>query len=556
MLKVGNGPMLPTSRGIHQLPVRSIVAKPGNSDELAAGVEGFNGGGVYTSVDGGQNWKLEPSIRTGVRQVQFGPDGLLYALTDGPTSIGGQGLHRRNPDGSWSGLGPGQPNRYELFMSAMCIDPENPGLVLVAGSDYRTGQDQASIWRSTSGGGSWEQVVVASAGRVTDLAIAGSGSSSSYLAAVHDWRDDKQFEVLRSSDLGRTWTGVLPAVRGSFRVPIAFAVSRQNPDRVYLSRYFGSTALTRSDDAGQTWTETGAYGHLSKIVVDPHDDQVLYAVGSLLNSPAPIMRLRDGGNTFEDFSQGFPSGEAYSLFLIDGECPSLMVGGRRSVAVRPAEARRPHLAVRADHAELWPPNHELVEVHTTVSVSDECDPAPQWALASIQVDDDRPTPPRDIAGAEFGTADNTFFLRAARAGSGEGRTYHITYAAVDASGNVERRTIEVSAPHDQSGRKVTKAADAGRSAANEVTQLPQAITSTGGTEIRFGLSHPERVRVEVFDLSGARVRTVADAIRSAGAQTVAWDGRDSGGRAVPSGVYLVRVAAPSLNWSGKAVLVK
>ena len=75
-------------------------------------------------------------------------------------------------------------------------------------------------------------------------------------------------------------------------------------------------------------------------------------------------------------------------------------------------------------------------------------------------------------------------------------------------------------------------------------------------EVRFGLRRADRVRVDVFDLLGARVRMLWDGSAAAGEQVLRWDGRDANGRAMGSGVYLVRVRGREVEWSGKAMLVR
>jgi hypothetical protein len=52
----------------------------------------------------------------------------------------------------------------------------------------------------------------------------------------------------------------------------------------------------------------------------------------------------------------------------------------------------------------------------------------------------------DIQGAEIGTADTTFSLRAERAGYGTGRFYTVTYTAVDGSDNQAEDSAEVTVP--------------------------------------------------------------------------------------------------------------
>lgn len=61
------------------------------------------------------------------------------------------------------------------------------------------------------------------------------------------------------------------------------------------------------------------------------------------------------------------------------------------------------------------------------------------------------------------------------------------------------------------------------------------------TSLRFGLARAQRVELAVYDLHGARVRTLERGERAAGAHETAWNGRDDAGREVPSGVYLVRL---------------
>ena len=53
----------------------------------------------------------------------------------------------------------------------------------------------------------------------------------------------------------------------------------------------------------------------------------------------------------------------------------------------------------------------------------------------------------------------------------------------------------------------------------------------------------EDVRLDVFDVAGRHVRTLAAGPQAAGGHTALWDGRDGTGNVVASGVYLVRLRA-------------
>ncbi len=64
--------------------------------------------------------------------------------------------------------------------------------------------------------------------------------------------------------------------------------------------------------------------------------------------------------------------------------------------------------------------------------------------------------------------------------------------------------------------------------------------TTGASRIAFQLRAGERARVDLFDISGRRVRRL-DAAQGGGRVEVHWDGMDASGHRVSRGVYLARV---------------
>lgn len=65
-----------------------------------------------------------------------------------------------------------------------------------------------------------------------------------------------------------------------------------------------------------------------------------------------------------------------------------------------------------------------------------------------------------------------------------------------------------------------------------------------------------KVQIGVYDLRGYRVSCLIDEHMSAGHHTVPWQGRDSSGHAVASGVYFVRLQGEGLDLKQKVLLVK
>jgi hypothetical protein len=62
-----------------------------------------------------------------------------------------------------------------------------------------------------------------------------------------------------------------------------------------------------------------------------------------------------------------------------------------------------------------------------------------------------------------------------------------------------------------------------------------------GTELRYTLPTAGRVTIEVFDINGRAIRTLASEAQTAGPHSALWDGRDDRGHTVPSGPYFVRL---------------
>jgi hypothetical protein len=76
------------------------------------------------------------------------------------------------------------------------------------------------------------------------------------------------------------------------------------------------------------------------------------------------------------------------------------------------------------------------------------------------------------------------------------------------------------------------------------------------TTIRYTLSHSESVVLTIYDLQGRVVRTLVDAVRPAGAETVTWDGTSDAGLRVGAGVYLYTLRAGNRATSRLMTLLK
>jgi outer membrane protein assembly factor BamB len=100
----------------------------------------------------------------------------------------------------------------------------------------------------------------------------------------------------------------------------------------------------------------------------------------------------------------------------------------------------------------------------------------------------------------------------------------------------------------------TPAVPSGRTAL--YPNVPNPFNPT--TTIRFDLggTAAQHVSLRIFDVRGALVRTLLDRPAPPGRYDVRWDGHDTAGRAVASGVYFYRLDAADLRAQRKMVLVR
>lgn len=122
----------------------------------------------------------------------------------------------------------------------------------------------------------------------------------------------------------------------------------------------------------------------------------------------------------------------------------------------------PVLSVTVAPTILWPPNHEMVEVVPTVTVTDDYDSRP---LVELKITSNEPVLTQGAGRTDSDIQEtrvwdhqqkkmlDKIFLRAERSGTGSGRIYTINYSATDFSGNAATASATVTVPHDMGDEK-------------------------------------------------------------------------------------------------------
>jgi hypothetical protein len=112
-------------------------------------------------------------------------------------------------------------------------------------------------------------------------------------------------------------------------------------------------------------------------------------------------------------------------------------------------------------------------------------------------------------------------------------------------------TLDYAIEADATGVEEVETLEAGTSF---LSPKPNPAGST--LAIRFTLGSPGRVDLRVFDVSGRLVRDLSPGFVRAGEHSLPWDGKDTSGKEVASGVYLVRMEADGRSYHQKAVVLR
>jgi len=156
-------------------------------------------------------------------------------------------------------------------------------------------------------------------------------------------------------------------------------------------------------------------------------------------------------------SVGCPtSGSTFPLGTTPVTCTAADTAGNVSTctsSVHVVDSTPPVItAVAVSPDTLWPPDHRMIAVSLSVSVTDACDPAVAETCHVTGVTSNEP-----IVGPGSGNRSPDWAimgalsvdLRAERTGGGSGRLYRVTVQCADASGNAATGVATVAVPHDR-----------------------------------------------------------------------------------------------------------
>ncbi|MFO1496400.1 MAG: hypothetical protein U1F26_17265 [Lysobacterales bacterium] len=302
---------------------------------------GAASGGVWRSTDGGNSYKsvfdahaqsigairIDPNdpkrvwVGTGeanVRNSVSVGDGV-YLSTDGGDSFKRMGLEKVE----------------RIARLAVDYTDGNTVFVCATGALWSDSTERG-VYRSRDGGLSFEKVLYVDAGTgCSDIAMDPRNPNVLY-AGMWSFRRSPDFftsggkgsGLYRSFDGGSTWNKIengLPAGEKG-RISVAVAASKTNV--VYALVEAKKTALYRSDNMGNQWTEVNSSANVqmrpfyfAEIVVDPTDHNRVYR-------PAYVTTVStDGGKTFNGMSFGGSVHPDHHALWINPKLPQQLLLG-------------------------------------------------------------------------------------------------------------------------------------------------------------------------------------------------------------------------------------
>ncbi|MCB1641962.1 MAG: hypothetical protein KDI37_09535 [Xanthomonadales bacterium] len=233
--------------------VRSLAIDPGNADRLLLGTAT---GGVWLSLDGGQQWQpltdAAPSLAIGAVAIDPSNPQVLYAGTgEGNGSYYSVGLLKSVDGGqNWQVLGASAFRRGSI--ASIAIDPADPNTVLVCALLGRLqdrdggalGTSIGGIYRSTDGGQNFQRTAL---NFCRGLYVVPTDFNTMYHSASGVGDDNGLY---RSTDAGRSWQRVNSVIQGSDVDRLAVGLSNDG-QRVYVGGAQGGNVVIQiSNDGG------------------------------------------------------------------------------------------------------------------------------------------------------------------------------------------------------------------------------------------------------------------------------------------------------------------
>jgi photosystem II stability/assembly factor-like uncharacterized protein len=340
------------------LPIRPIgpAATGGRIADIVAVREGqrltiyigSSSGGVWKSVDGGTTFKpifdKQPSLSIGSLAIDPSNPQTVWVGTGeswarNSVSVG-TGIYRTRDGGeSWEALGLADSEH----ISRVIVHPKDSNTVYACALGHLwNGNTERGVFKTADGGKTWNKLLFRNDSTGCAEMVMDPQDSNVLYAAMWDVRrEPHNFRsggpgsgLFKSTDAGATWHELRKGLPEGDLGRIGIAVAPANHARVYaVVEAKNHTALFRSDDGGDSWTEvnnsfnvSGRPFYFARLAADPKNADRVYKPGFFLTVSD------DGGKSFSaafSTSEGFGEavhGDLHALWINPDNPDQMLLG--------------------------------------------------------------------------------------------------------------------------------------------------------------------------------------------------------------------------------------
>ena len=544
-------------------------------------------GKVYKTINGGETWDISSDLGTTVYGLDVDPqntDVFYMAACSNKATFGKEGVYKTTDGGdTWFPVNNGLADRMARGVK---VDPGSPNIV------YAIADGLGGVYKSTDGAESWEQIT---SGMQQTIIQSMCFDLSHTLFGAVGWGTYRDVPcIFRSEDNGLSWD-TLTTIPSPYYMTSIWDVlaDPDTADLIYvggLSHYSDTVEdptrglLYRSHDGGTNWETlwTPEDKWILCLAIDPVTKN-LYAGtgGSNPNQVYQIFKSTDGGDIWDETSGWDYPGNPVLDIVIDPTSPSILYAGTGGAIFK-----------STDYGDHWTPIAALQRVHALFidpespntiyagvggaeidsgGVYKSTDFGVHWNPAGLQDD-----PITSLIG-QFGASNTLYagtggqFLEATGNGIFRSPDNGTTWEPVNqnlSSPFILSMLVDPNAPNTiyagTMGRGIFKTtvethvnhilnADE-KIKMVHLTNFPNPFNSN--TQIEYYLPQNGRVLLSLYDISGRLIHVLVDGYQPQGFHTLFWNGTDTAGNPVASGLYFYSLQTDLSKAVHKMVLLK
>lgn len=556
----GTGAFVQSCRGMSNADITAVAPAPGSSVVYAVAGQSYDAG-VFRSPDNGQTWEhrsmgiTNPDIRS-IAVYPGDPDIVYVGTAAAIDDIGENGKVFKTTDGGlhWTDVTAGIEHVNSRNIIAIVVDPRDPDIVYASAQVI-----QGGIYKSTDGGATWARRATGLESMPFTEGHEAFYNYFSMLSLVMDPRDPNTLFI----GSGGCWGGTYRTTNG------ADTWVRRAQQHMELDQFV--------IDYGELGNDTdfwfGVHLTLYDIDVDPNDSNHLFVNGARADYMNQTVQV---GVVWESTDHG----ESWSLIRENAKSDYFdPVTGLEMHRYRPGElyvSTRDGVLYSNDWGATWSVINEGLGTQdklTRALAMDPDDPNRLYlatALSGVWI---RDLTPVAVSLSHMNLAENAQGLPELRWGVASAVDHAGFYVDREAGGVRERLTPSLLRGQEeyvfvddspvtgvQSRYWIVELDRFGRETDHGPLEilfdpfysnglfLSRAFPNPFFTGTSFQLEPPadaptHPVTVRIYDIQGREVRTLVEGLATRGVYDLRWNGKDSEGRRVRSGIYYIHAVS-------------